>query len=67
MSNLMSEIRCPHCEEIHNIRFSNNYVKGWNVVQCFQNTDDCEIATRGCGKYFNIRCVLVAVEMRKVE
>lgn len=63
---LMSSVKCPHCREEHNIQFSNDYHKGWNVVTCLQNTDDCEVPTRGCGGHFNILCVLVAVEVKKV-
>ena len=64
--SLMSSVKCPHCGEEHSIQFSNDYHKGWNVVTCLQATDSCGILIRGCGKYFNILCVLVAVEVKKV-
>lgn len=63
---LMSSVKCPHCGEEHSIQYSNDYRQGWNVVQCLQNTDDCEVPTRGCRKYFNILCALVAIAVKKV-
>ena len=63
---LMSSVKCPHCGEKHNIQYSNDYRQGWNVVQCLQRTDDCEVAIRGCRQHFNILCALVAIAVKKV-
>ena len=58
-------VKCPHCDEKYSMQSlflcKDELKKGWNVVQCRQN----EIIN-GCGKYFNVYCVLAAIEVLKV-